>query len=222
MEDFYPVLHRIRLFRGVGADDLAQMLRCLNARKTGYEKNEMVLLEGQPATAVGIVLSGTLQILREDFLGNRSIMTEIAPGELFAESFALAGEQKLPVTVLSVTASEVLWIEAQRLVSPCENTCPFHTRLMENMLFLLASKNTVLNRKIGYLSRRSTREKLLAYLSDQTVRQGKNDFEIPFNRQELADYLCVDRSALSSELRRLKEEGILLFHKNRFCLLKKD
>ena len=218
MEVDLKFLKQTPLFRGIREEDLPKLLDCLNAKKSAYGKQDIILLAGQPVSSVGIVLSGQIQIVREDFLGNRDIVTELEPGDLFAESYSFVSADSLPVTVLSVTESEVLWTECGRIVSPCSSACGFHAKLIENMLSILASKNILLNRKIEHLSKRTTREKLLSYLSDQAARSGGREFDIPFNRQELADYLCVDRSAMSSELSRLQKEGILRFRLNHFSL----
>lgn len=194
------------------------MLRCLNARTSGYKKQDVILLEGQRVTSVGIVTSGTIQIVKEDFQGNRNIMAECEPGSLFAESYACMQADHLPVTVLSAAESEILWIDSGKIISACTSACRFHVKLIENMMTILAAKNVLLNRKIEYLSKRTTREKLLAYLSDQAAECDGYAFDIPFNRQELADYLCVDRSALSGTLSKLQKEGILEFHLNHFLL----
>lgn len=218
MENYIDSLKQIPLFKGIGQKDLASMLQCLNAKEMSYKKQDIVLLEGQPVNSVGIVLSGTVQVIKEDYVGNRSIIMEIPQGNLFAEAFSCARTDKIPVTVVSVTDSEILWVDYKRITSTCSSACRFHTKLIENMLAILASKNILLNQKIEYLTKRTTREKVLSYLSDQAVRKGKDEFDIPFNRQELADFLCVDRSAMSSELSKLQQEGILQFHRNHFTL----
>lgn len=218
MKNYMEFLTSVPLFKGIRQEDLASMLQCLNAKVSNYEKQDIVLLEGQPVSSVGIVLSGTVQVVKEDYTGNRSIIMVIPQGNLFAEVFSSAQTDKLPVTVVSVTDSEILWVDYKRIISTCSSACRFHTKLIENMLAILASKNILLNQKIEYLSKRSTREKLLSYLSDQAVRKEKNDFDIPFNRQELADFLCVDRSAMSNELCKLQREGVLQFHRNHFTL----
>lgn len=218
MEKYVQSLTGVPLFRGIPPDELSELLNCLQAKESAYPKQAVILLEGQPVTRLGIVLSGTVQIVQEDFLGNRNIVAEFTKGSLFAESYACVPTDSLPVTVLSVTESEVLWLDYRRVVSTCSSACRFHTRLIENMLTILARKNILLNRKIEHLSKRTTREKILSYLAEQSARQGKAEFDIPFNRQELADYLCVDRSAMSNELSRLQKEGILRFQRNHFAL----
>jgi CRP-like cAMP-binding protein len=222
MKEYLTFLSQISLFRGIHPDELSGMLDCLNARKSAYKKRDILLLEGQAASSVGIVLSGKVQVVKEDFMGNRNMMAEISPGNLFAESFCCARTDRLPITVVSAAESEILWIDYQRVVSTCSLACKFHSRLIENMLSILASKNILLNQKIEHLARRTTRGKLLSYLSDQAAQHGSREFDIPFNRQELADYLCVDRSAMSSELCKLRDEGVLQFHLNHFLLGETD
>lgn len=216
MKNYLPFLHHIKLFDGIDPDELTGMLDCLNARRMSYKKQDIVLLEGQ---SVGIVLSGKVQIIKEDFMGNRNIMAEIDPGSLFAESYSCVQSDNLPVTVVSITDSEILWVDYRRIISTCSSACKFHTKLIENMLAILASKNILLNRKIEHISKRTTREKLLSYLSDEAARHGTREFDIQFNRQELADYLCVDRSAMSNELSKLQSNGVLRFSLNHFSLM---
>ena len=218
MKETPPIFNQMPLFAGIKPEDLSLMLGCLTAKKSGYRRQDVILLEGQPVPAVGIVLSGSVQIVKEDYMGNRNILAELASGNLFAESYACVQAKRLPVTVLSVTDSEVLWIDYGRIVSTCSRACRFHNRLIENMLKIIASKNIALSRKIEHVSKRTTQEKILAYLSDEAEKFGKDEFDIPFSRQEMADYLCVDRSAMSGELGKLKSEGILTFHRNHFKL----
>lgn len=222
MEQYLLFLTKVPLFRGVKPEELQSMLACLQAKVKGYKKQDVILLEGQPVSAVGVVLSGKVQIIKEDFMGNRTILAENGPGNLFAESYSCVQTSHLPVTALSVTDSEVLWVDYRRIVSTCSSACRFHAKLIENMLTILASKNILLSQKIAHISKRTTREKLLSYLSDQAVRRGTHEFDIPFNRQELADYLCVDRSAMSNELGKMQNEGILQFHLRHFVLLLTD
>ncbi len=222
MEKDLQLLSRIPLFRGIRTENLPEMLRCLNARTAAYGKQDIVLLAGQPAESVGIVLSGQVQVVREDFAGNRNILAEIPPGSLFAESYSCVRAGSLPVTVISTAESGVLWIDYRRIVTTCSRACRFHTKLIENTLEILASKNILLSRKIEHISKRTTREKLTAYLYDQAALHGASEFDIPFNRQELADYLCVDRSAMSNELCKMQREGRLRFHRSHFVLSPKS
>lgn len=218
MKNLLSFLSKIHLFNGIQEKDMAAMLKCLNARKSDYKKQDIILLEGEPAPYVGIVLSGKIQIIKEDFRGNRNILADIEPGNLFAEAYSCVQVNNLPITVISITESEILWIDYKKIISTCSYACRFHTKLIENMLMILSSKNILLSQKIEHISKRTTREKLLAYLSDQAAKYKSNEFDIPFNRQELADYLCVDRSAMSNELCKLQNDGILKFNLNHFLL----
>jgi len=219
MKEYLHVFESSLLFRGIDRADLPRLLSCLNARKTRYGRQAFILREGQKVTELGFLLSGEAQIARDDYLGNRTIIAGLAPGDVFAEAYAFRRELPVPVYVVSQTECEVLWLDCENLTGICAQTCGFHTRLVENLLFIMASKNIQLNRKIEHLSRRTTREKLLSYLSEQAFLQGNSEFDIPFNRQQLADYLCVDRSAMSAELSKMQSEGILRFRRSHFCLL---
>lgn len=218
MNEDLNYLNKVSLFRGIKSDDILKLLSCLNARTESYQKKDVIMLEGQSVSSVGVVLSGKAQIVKEDFFGNRNIIAEVQPYSIFAEAFSCAKFDKLPVTVLCAADCKILWIDFNKIISTCTSACKFHSKLIENMLTILASKNILLSQKIEHISKRTMREKLLSYLSDQSLRQGSYEFEIPFNRQELADYLCVDRSALSSELSKLQSEGVLQYHLNHFIL----
>ena len=195
------------------------LLNCLSASVVSYEKGETVFSGGQSVHSFGIVLSGEIQVVQDDYYGNRSILAKITAGNLFAEAFACAKIDSLPVDVVTTGKSDLLLIDCRRLASPCAKACGFHSRLIENMLNIVAAKNISLTRKIEFTSKRTTREKLLAYLSAEAKKVGGSRFNIPFDRQELADYLCVERSAMSAALSKLRNEGVLMFHKNRFELL---
>ena len=169
---------------------------------------------------MGVVLTGSLHIVQEDFWGRRTILTHIGPGELFGEAFAFAELERLPVSAMAAEDAEVLLLDQRKIMSPCPEACGFHSDLVGNMLRILARKNVGLVQKIAHLTRRSTREKLLSYLSIRAREAGSGSFSIPFNRQELADYLAVDRSALSNELSKMRDEGILEFDRNEFELFK--
>lgn len=218
MDSALSVLKKVSLFDGIGENEIETMLKCFCARTTHYNKNESVLLEGDPAESIGIVLSGRVQILKDDFYGDRSIVASAAEGEIFAEAFACAGVQSLPVSVFASEESTVMFIAYRKLMTPCHEACAHHNRLIRNLLHTVARKNMVLNQKLEVLSKRTTKEKLIAYLSHEAKKAGKNRFEIPYNRQELADYLGVDRSAMSAELSKLRDAGVIEFQRSRFRL----
>lgn len=206
------------LFTGVAESELAALLDCLQAKQLHYEKDEFILLAGNPVTDVGIVLSGSVQIIQEDIWGNRSILAHISPGGLFAEAFSCAVTKQSPVSVRANESSDILLINYQKIITVCSSACVFHSRLISNMLRVLASKNIMLTKKLEFVTQRSTREKVLSYLSECALKADSKDFSIEYSRQELADYLSVDRSALSRELAQMKKEGVLDYSKNSFVL----
>ena len=218
IEQYTQVLESNLLFQGIGTGELDDMLRCLDVRTARYPKDSAIFLTGNPPRWVGMVLKGTVQVVRDDIFGNRSILAKLLPGDLFGEAFACAESNALPVSVLAVTDCDVLLMDYRRIITTCSSSCVFHSRLIENMMRILAQKNLNLNQKIEILSTRSTREKVMAYLSIQAAGQGSSRFDIPFNRQELADYLSVERSALSRELGAMEREGLISFSKNSFQL----
>ena len=165
------------------------------------------------------MLSGEIHLVKEDFWGNRSLVSRVGPGGLVGEVYACLPYQRLTVGVQAAADSCMLFLQAERIFSPCQSACGFHQRLIRNLAAVLAGKNRMLMEKMEHLTQRTTREKLLSYLSAESQRQGRANFTIPFNRQQLADYLSVERSALSAELGRLRDEGVLTFHKSEFTLL---
>ena len=206
-----PCMTSSPLFRDIAPADLASLLDCLDARERAYEKGAWLLRRGEWTDRLGLVLSGTVHILREDFWGSRSIVGLAGPGEIFAESYALAGEP-LEVSVLAASDARVLFLRVETALTGCG-------QLTRNLTALLAEKNLTLTRKMRHMARRTTREKLLSYLSAQALRSGEPEFDIPMDRQQLADYLAVDRSAMSAALGKLRDEGVLEFRKNHFRLL---
>ncbi len=208
------------LFSGIEGPERESLMNCLQAVPRRYKKGEMVLSAGD-APSVGMITSGAVQVVAEDPMGNRTIIGRMEAGDLFGEAFACAGAEHLPFSVEAVADCDVMLIDVKRILVTCPTACPFHSRLIENLMAILARKNIMLGAKIRHLSRRSTRDKLLSYLTEQAREAGSRSFMIPFNRQELADYLCVDRSAMSSELSRLRAEGVLDYEKNEFCFLRR-
>lgn len=219
MKNYLDVLKTVRLFKGIEEADLQPLLSCLGAKLVRYEKGQTVFSSGDSMEHFGIVLSGQVQVVQDDYYGSRSILALIDVGNLVGESFACAETKALPVSVITTTESELLFIDCHRLAVPCAKACGFHSRLIQNMLSIISMKNITLTEKIEFTSKRTTRGKLLAYLSAEAKKSGSSHFCIPFNRQELADYLSVERSAMSAELSKLRDDGVLKFHKNQFELL---
>ena len=219
MKKYPNELKNCALFSGINDGDLPVMLSCLGARAVEAEKNRVIFEEGSEAKSIGVVLSGAVQLVQDDYYGNRSIVALISPGELFGESFACARVESLPVSMIAAADCRVLLLDFSRIVTTCSNACPFHSRMIFNLLRLVAEKNLVFNQKIEITSRRTTREKLMTYLMYQAKLNKSSSFTIPYDRQGLADYLGVERSALSAEISRLRAEGVIESRKSCFTIL---
>lgn len=219
MEQFLPILKKTKLFSGVDADEISSMFSCLGASLRFYKKGEFVLRQGERVGGIMVLAEGNLHIQSDDYWGNRSILGEICAGEMFGEAYAAAESCALPNDVVAVTDSAVLRFDVNRILTTCSSGCRFHTTVVQNLFFAISEKNRKLVQKLGIMSKRTTREKLISYLSEQSKKQNSASFSIPFNRRQLADFLSVDRSALSNELCRMRDEGMIKFEKNRFILL---
>jgi CRP-like cAMP-binding protein len=219
LKKYLKSLKKCSLFHGIEDDDLLRMLTCLGARVDFYDKKYTIFAEGAPAKYIGIMLSGSAQIIQNDYYGNRSILSEIHAPEMFAEAFACAEVKSIPVSVIANQPCEVMTIDSSHILHTCSNNCGFHQQLIYNLMKDLASKTILFHQRIEITSRRTTREKLLAYLNVRARETGSASFDIPFDRQELADYLEVDRSGLSAEISKLRAEGVLESHRRHFVLL---
>lgn len=219
MKQNLKILMLTSLFQGVVEQDLETMLNCLGATERKYKKNDVIILAGSKITSVGILVEGNAQITRDDAEGNRAILSELGRGDLFAEAYVAAGSLEVPITVIATSDCRIVWIPFSKIVGTCNFACDFHRTLVQNMMKVIAAKNVLMNEKMRILSCKTTKEKLLTYLSDYSERAGKSKFKIPFSRNELADFLSVDRSAMSRELSKLRDEGYLNYHKNEFELL---
>lgn len=209
MEKYFAILSRCPLFAGVVPEEMGLMLNCLGAREREIPKGEPVFLEGDPAGFIGVALEGAVQVVRDDYYGTRSVLTVIQPGEIFGEAFSCAGVETMPVSAFALKGSKILWLDCKRMLTVCSNACQFHNRMVANLLQAVARKNLALSRKIQFMSQRTTKEKIMAYLLDQAKLQGSSEFTIPHDRQALADFLGVERSAMSAEIGKLKKAGIL-------------
>jgi len=218
MKEFVPVLKQTKLFAGVEEEDVFSMLSCLGARLRTYKKGEYVLRQGQNLSDILVLAEGGLHIQRDDYWGNRSILGHIGVGEIFGEAYASPESGALLNDVVAVENSSVFFFDVKRVITTCSSACRFHTLVVQNLFFAISEKNRSLVQKLDYLSRRTTREKLISYLSEEAKKQNSAYFTIPFNRQQLADYLSVDRSAMSNELCKMRDDGLLEFEKNRFKL----
>jgi len=212
-------LSQTQLFGGMEADEIEKMLDCLGAVQKQYRKDECIYRSGDTIQSMGLILSGSVNTESYDFDGKKVILSHITERQLFAETYACLPEEPLMINVTASEPSVVLFLNAQRMLQTCPKACPFHTRLIKNLLTVTAQKNMNLSRRIFHTSPRTIRGRLESYFSFESKRQGNRDFMIPFDRQQLADYLNVDRSALSHELGKMQNEGILFSEKNHFRLL---
>ena len=219
MEQFLPILKKTKLFSGVDTEDISSMFSCLGASLRFYKKGEFVLRQGERLSEIMVLVEGNLHIQSDDYWGNRSILGEICAGEMFGEAYAAPESGALLNDVAAVTDSAVVCFDVKRILTSCSSACRFHTIVVQNLFFAISEKNRKLVQKLGLLSKRTTREKLISYLSEQAKMQNSASFSIPFNRQQLADFLSVDRSAMSNELCKMRDEGLIRFEKNRFVLL---
>ena len=218
MKNFLPVIRSAQLFSGISEEELAAMLSCLNAEKKDYPKEAFVLRAGDTADSIGLVLSGTVLIIQEDIWGNRNILSKAGPGQTFAAAYACAPGSKLDVSVIAETPVAAMFLNVKRILNVCPSACSHHSRVIRNLLSELAGKNLRLNEKLTHIGQRTTRSKIMSYLSAEAQRLGTYEFDIPFSRQQLADYLAVERSGLSLELGKMRCEGLIDFHKSHFIL----
>lgn len=219
MKKYIEILKKCPLFAQINADDLLRMLECFGAKTAAFDKKYTIFAEGTPAKYLGIVLSGTVQVSQVDYFGNRSIISVVEPSQLFAESFACAELSSVPVTITANEPCEVMLIDCSHILHTCSNNCSFHRQIVFNLMKSLAEKNIMFHQKIAVTSKRSTREKLMTYLLLYAKKENSPSFDIPFDRQGLADYLEVERSGLSAEISKLRDEGVLKSRKNHFELL---
>lgn len=222
MKQLIPILKRTRLFAGVGEDEIESLLSCLGARVLEYKKSEYVLRQGEHISDIMVLAEGNLHIQKDDYWGNRSILGHISVGEMFGEAYAFPQSGAMLNDVVAVEDSKVLFFDVKRILTTCSAACRFHSMVVRNMFFAISEKNRNLVQKLGHMSRRTTREKLISYLSEEAKKQNSSKFTIPFNRQQLADFLSVDRSAMSNELCKMRDEGLLEFDKNQFVLLETE
>lgn len=220
MKKYISVLKYTDLFSGVGEEDILSMLSCLQASVRRYKKGEYVFRQGEHINNITVLVEGSLYIQNEDYWGNRSIIDVINIGESFGEAYIAPDSGSLLNDVVATENSAVMFFDIQKMLTTCSASCKFHSTVIQNMFFAISGKNRQLVRKLGHMSQRSTREKLLSYLSEEAKRQNRSQFSIPFNRQQLADFLAVDRSAMSSELCKMRDEGLLSFDKSNFSLKK--
>jgi CRP-like cAMP-binding protein len=210
---------RSPLFAGIAPTDMEGMLGCIGYHVRAFQKGEIIAFEEENINHVGVVLSGAVDMIKEDVWGNRTMLLRSYPEDIFGETFACGEDNLSVVTFVAAQDCKVLFLSFCRVMHTCTHACVFHQTLIENMVRIIARKNRELMRKVEVVSKKTLREKILAYLSIQAQSQGKKQFEIPLGRLEWAEYLCADRSALTRELAKMKEEGLIDYHRNSFKIL---
>ncbi|MBD9116729.1 MAG: Crp/Fnr family transcriptional regulator [Clostridiales bacterium] len=218
MKEFLSVIRSSQLFSGVSEDELTAMLSCLKSESRDFPKDAFLLRAGDTAESIGLVLSGSVLVIQEDIWGNRNILSKAGPGQTFAAAFACAPGSRLNVSVVAEAPVTAMFLNVKRILTVCPSACTHHSRIIRNLLGELAGKNLRFSEKLTHMGQRTTRAKLMSYFSAEAQRVGRYEFDIPFSRQQLADYLGVERSGLSLELGKMRSEGLLDFQKNHFVL----
>lgn len=222
MKDYMPLLSEVQLFHNIRGPELKPVLNCIGAYTRSYLKGNYIALSGDEINCIGIILSGKVLMLKEDIWGEKSILVVMRRGEIFGETFACGVVSSSTVSFKAAEDTEVLFMPYSRVIHSCSKACAYHHRLIENMVVLIANKNYELMEKIEVTSKKTLRERVLTFLSQQVQHKDELYFTVPMGRVELADYLCVDRSALTRELSHMKEEGLIDYDKNCFRLTKAD
>jgi len=206
-------LSACRLFAGVDTEDLNTMLQCLNPAVRSYEKDEYLTVQGDDLHGVGVLLDGEAIVVKDNVAGQRMIMTVLGEGDIFGETAAFSGEEKWPASVIAQEDCKALFLPPGKITGNCQRQCPSHRRLISNMLRIVSDKALALNKKVEYLSIKSMRGKISAFLFEQYEKQGSTTFMLPLKRNEMAEFLNVARPSLSREMCRMRAEGIIDFHK---------
>ena len=218
MEKYLPILKSSPFFKGLSDGEILSVLHCVNAATISKKRNSYVFRAGDSTEVMGLVVSGSVLVIQEDLWGHRNILSKCCAGDFFGEPYAASPGSVLNISVIAEEDCEILFLNVQRLLVSCPAACEHHQKLIRNLVRVLANKLLIFNDKI----KRTTRDKLLSYLSAESVRQSSLSFDIPFNRQQLADYLCIDRAAMSAELSKLQKEGLIKTNRNHFELTVRD
>ena len=219
MKKYFSVLKQSPVFFNISDEELEMLSGCMQPAVQRYKKGEYIFCQGDTLGSIPFLLEGSIHIQKDDYWGNRSIINIIEAGDMFGESYALNEKSIMLNDAVAVENCTVAFFDTRLMLTSCSSSCGFHNKVIQNLFVALAGKNIKLVQKLGHISQRSTREKLISYLSEQAQLSHSGSFTIPFNRQQLADFLSVDRSAMSSELCKMRDEGLLTFHKNQFTLL---
>jgi CRP-like cAMP-binding protein len=220
IKDYKEAYKEFPLFCGINEEDILPMLTCLGGYIRDYKKKEFILLSDEAVKCIGVVLSGCVYMVKEDIWGNKTILAVMKELELFGETFACGNTLSATVSFLAGDELKVLYLPFDRVMHSCSRSCVFHHRLIENMVTLIANKNVQLMEKLEVVSKKTLREKISGFLSIQAQKNNSSYFTIPMGRIQLAEYLCVNRSALTRELNVMKLEGLIEFEKNTYKILK--
>lgn len=214
----YNFLEKTNLFQGLNENEIKNVLTCLRAHEEDFSKGQVIYSTGQTVKEIGMVEEGRVSVSEYDYWGNKTIVGSINKGRVFALSLAANPGSKLQGDVIALEDSKLLFLDIKKLLTRCERSCSYHTKIIYNLFRISSEKTLAFHNRMAYLSQRTIRDKVIAYLSSQALKAGSSSFTIPFNRQDMADYLAVDRSALSKELSKMKEEGLISYKKNHFTL----
>lgn len=215
------LLLKSELFMNISGEELSGLLSCLRAREKCYEKGEIVLHSGEKVHELGFVEAGSVNITLNFYWGQSHIIGHIERGNIFAESYALLSDKELKADVVVAENARIIFFDMRGLLNICKNSCASHQQMLKNLLMMSARKNLALSSRMLHTAPKTIRERLLSYLSQMAIEKGSDEFVIPFSRQELADYLALDRSTLSNELSKMRRDGFIDFKKNLFWLKNK-
>jgi len=208
------ILAQSALFAGIATDTLAVMLDCLQPKRSTHAKNSFITVEGEPFTGLGILLAGEATVVKENVAGARSVLTSLEAGDMFGEMIAFSARKSWPASVVAQSKCSVVFLPPQKITGTCPHACDGHQRLIRNMLLIVSEKALMLNRKVEYLTIKSMRTKIATYLLEQHKLMGKKTFIMPLKRNDLADFLNVSRTALSREMGRMRDEGMIDFYRS--------
>lgn len=217
MEQYISLIEKVPLFEGIPQNKIPDVLSALNSSVHSFEKGRPIFREGDAVTQAGIVLCGRVEILKEDYHGNRNLISVLTEGQLFGEALCCTEAEVQPFEIVAAEQSKILLFDCKAVMA--DTSFEYYGQFMRNLLQEIAEKNLILRRKITLLSKRTTREKIMEFLLTESKRAGKSEFDIPYDRQQLADFLGVDRSAMSAEISKLRADGVISARKNHFVIL---
>ena len=218
MNKYLPVLKNCPLFKNLSDEDIVNSLKCMNAQLIKKKKDEYIIHAGSTIDSIGLIVQGSALIVQDDLWGNRNIVANLSPGNFYGEPFASIPGTVMNLSVVATKDCEIFLLGIDKLLNMCTNSCSYHNEIIRNLVNVMADKILMLNDKITHTSKRKTRDKLLSYLSAESIRQNSLNFDITYNRQQLADFLCVERSAMTNELSKLQDEGYITTHRSHFEL----